>query len=326
MTIKAVKTVIAAALFITLAALNMGLVKTAEAYYGGTSLCFEGTPLCRENIAAEENFTLWNAEENISLYGTLKYDGANAALYTVDGDMTRAVPCERLTGSALMPNDTDGCVIDAATAYELYGSENCVGQTVKLADGRTFIIRGVVESNLPLAVIISEKENAFFSNAEVSGGEDDVMSVKNAAYGQTPFVCSADEQTELLRFFMQLPLLGIALAAMILTVKMCRKNSFAPRKTIALSCSAAVLAAVSLAFLGFKIMLPQCLIPDMWSDFEFFTEKAASAAEYIKNCVQRENACRMTSYILLTLKSAALDVLCATAAVWFVRSARSFCN
>lgn len=49
-------------------------------------------------------------------------------------------------------DDVSGCLLDAGTLYELFGTTDAFGQTVKY-NGREYAVRGVLELNIPLMVV-----------------------------------------------------------------------------------------------------------------------------------------------------------------------------
>lgn len=55
----------------------------------------------------------------------------------------------------LAHDDLSGCLLDADTLYELFGTANTLGQVV-VYDGREYRVRGVVDVKLPLMVVSSE--------------------------------------------------------------------------------------------------------------------------------------------------------------------------
>ena len=89
----------------------------------------------------------------------------------------------------LAHDDLSGCLLDADTLYELFGTANTLGQVV-VYDGREYRVRGVVDVELPLMVVSSE----FADDQRVDGlvlnttGEwyrNQYADLLNSVYGST---------------------------------------------------------------------------------------------------------------------------------------------
>jgi len=120
-------------------------------------------------------------------------------LYNVYGQMRIVTPSEICAGNYPILDDYDGCVIDAHSAYVLFGSSDVLGQTITMKEeipmknqfaagsqedqnvnslssntktiDRNYIIRGVIQSEMPMVMIQTRNDSTEFWNFEFDYGD-----------------------------------------------------------------------------------------------------------------------------------------------------------
>ncbi len=98
-------------------------------------------------------FTLWEQQDDVSISSVILGKTAQADLLKIYGQSRLLLPY----GKNLLRQDTEGCLIGAALAKDLFGSEQAEGQQL-LADNRILTVRGVVQT--PEQIIICETDTA----------------------------------------------------------------------------------------------------------------------------------------------------------------------
>lgn len=87
----------------------------------------------------------------------------------------------------LVHDDISGCLLDAETLYGLFGTTDTLGQTVTY-DDREYVVRGVLDVNVPLMVISSKFEDdqridGLILNTADEWYRDQYADLLNSVYG-----------------------------------------------------------------------------------------------------------------------------------------------
>lgn len=191
----------------------------------------------------------------------------------VYGDMEAVCPMTPLSGSLPLPGDEAGCVLDAASAWALFGSLDVVGAAVPFG-GKDYVLRAVVEAKEGM-LLLRDKEAAY-ENLELAAGSPEEA---GAALSDFIFRYGLSQDYTLVEggFYAALlagllPLPGLILAAALLfplARSLWRRRNL-PLQALLLLCG---LAAGSLALgwlLGLTPYWPARFLPTQWSDFGFW--------------------------------------------------------
>ena len=76
---------------------------------------------------------------------------AKVPIQLVAGDMSLTTPATLRFGNYVYQEDSKGCIIDTDTAFQLYGTENAVGNII-FCQNKDYYIRGVVKSLRPVII------------------------------------------------------------------------------------------------------------------------------------------------------------------------------
>lgn len=193
----------------------------------------------------------------------------------VYGDMRQIAPMKLLAGNFPVDDDMSGCVIDGASAWELFHAIDAIGAEVIL-EGENYIVRGVVEAYEPMALLRNRSaayENLEFAARDLSAAKQRVETFLyrcNSAGGKV-IVQSGLLARLTLSFVWLLPcILGFAGA-----VAMFRSGWRAKGKKrgglpfLVAGMALAVAAGVVLIKTAYW---PQSFLPTKWSDFEFWPD------------------------------------------------------
>lgn len=193
----------------------------------------------------------------------------------VYGDIRRAIPVAELTGSFPTGDDTNGCLIDAKSAWELFHAKDAVGAELTLGDKR-YVVRGIVKTFEQTLVVRSEDAN--YENLEFTA--PDPATAKQAAEtalyrlgaSGNPIILQNSQTARVALGLTWLPLwVGCALAAAAFLRRAWRERRNL-RAGLSFACAGAALLAVCVAGLLKTAYWPQSFLPTKWSDFSFWGE------------------------------------------------------
>ena len=180
-----------------------------------------------------------------------------------------------------------GCLVDAQTAYALFGTTQVGGQ-VLWADGKSYPVLGIVDATRPTMLRMAEGEEILDRLVMAASGE------KGAAEA-AQCLLRWDLQGEILNpvflwslvqnFLLLFPGILCAMACSRLALGW-REMGDLFRQKQWLRLGRIVLAGVLLGggvwFLGSRVVIPASMIPTKWSDFSFWQNWWAEAREHIQ--------------------------------------------
>lgn len=243
-------------------------------------------------ISEEEVFllTAWTQERKASVSEAELGRTVKAAFIRVRGSMEDVLPVPLLSGAFCPQEDKRGCVLDAASAYELFKTKNAVGNTVYV-DGEEYVVRGIVKEKLPVVMVQDTDSQTAFENLELrcENPQRQFIPEEGISVIETPFYI------EMLEHVIQLPLwLAIfwCLWRLWKMVGQLGREVWQLRKgpegrtlwqkkakkllfLAGLGCTGifGIVFLVRADFLRFPLILPERYIPSRWSDFDFWLRR-----------------------------------------------------
>ena len=240
-------------------------------------------------ILREDNhipeITLWQRDEHIDITNEREDKSIEISLITVAGDMSRIYPVPLVGGGYLSEEDNFGCVIDKATAYKLFGSFDVVGIKINY-DKKEYIIRGIIEEVGSNVVIIQEETSSYksidakkYSCMELS--YTDTENAKLLAEGivltngiGTPVKIIDGYQNQKLSYMLiHIPLWLAALMIIIHTARKVYSLRASLIFTLIGGIGTVILCVVLVKVTNMYLYFPSSMIPNRWSDFDFWAEK-----------------------------------------------------
>lgn len=190
--------------------------------------------------------------------------------------------------NALSLDDREGCILDKKTAVELFGSENCIGSTVKLGE-KNYVVRKVVPWTQRVILFHPTEKELVFTRVFVrpKNGESQKKAADRfmMSYGLFGTLVE-DEWPETVCKIALLFCTAVwtVLFFQFLCVKQekyVEQNEAGKHAVAYWLCSAGMLiAAGGLLFLSFRnVHVPADWLPDRWSDFEFWKRKISEEGE-----------------------------------------------
>lgn len=195
----------------------------------------------------------------------------------VYGDMRQTAPMKLLSGAFPVEDDTEGCLLDAASAWALFHSTDATGAAVKL-DGREYIVRGIADMYEPAMMIRSDQ--AGYENLEfaVRSADEAKQSVETFLYrcGNTNdyVVVQSGLAVRVVRGAAWLPLWIAAACAAIALLKRGWRARVRPARSVLYLTAGVALGALLCWGAVSTIYWPQSFLPTKWSDFAFWGKLA----------------------------------------------------
>ncbi len=271
--------------------------KKMEASHGSISIRYRDAILTKQQIdqilegmrsrkdADIPQVTLWKREEqtrisNEDLGRFLKVD-----LITVAGNTSGIVQGPFAQGGYLSPQDTEGCIIDRNTAFELFGSEKVIGRTLEY-DNLEYTIRGVLKTAESYTMLIQAGREeglpvaaAAYRCMELSFSEPDQALTLAKNFVQTyglgePVSYSNGYRYQVIsEFLVHLPIWLCVFGFILYSVRAVHHL----RASLVLSLSGYV-AVIAISMLLIRIAdihfhIPGSWLPNRWSDFDFWAAK-----------------------------------------------------
>ena len=224
---------------------------------------------------AEEKFwpTFWR--EDKGAMAESETGSAACLLISYSGDGVLALNAEFLRGAMPGPVDEIGCAISDKLAHSLFGSTDIVGMTVYI-DEEKRICRGVFKDAQSLALLSCGDMRTDFSwqVAELSGGGADASKTTasnfgvSSGLGRPPVVLDGRTFSMWAKLACLIPIIIVILFIVIRLLMQLRR----PLRAITIF---AVCLGVALFLPVILGQLPGWVVPDMWSDFSFWSSLAA---------------------------------------------------
>jgi hypothetical protein len=242
----------------------------------------------QEEDEARTGITAWNSLENIELECEGLGTTSKVNRIEVYGDMKKVYPIQLVYGNVVAADDYEGCLIDEATAYELFHTRNAVGN--RLNDAKQgYCVRGILKSSEPVIIIVSGDQDNTYSNLELTFADQE-----NAGQHSEEFIRKyglADRYTAIdgylfargLSIIVRLPawLLGFFLIYDLILI-LYKKRRY-PFQAIALALLLILMWPILSWMMEFELLIPEQLIPTKWSDFAFWSDKFQDLKYWMKD-------------------------------------------
>jgi hypothetical protein len=268
--------------------------------------------------------TLWNRieQETVKSVGVDISEGVN--VIETCGDMSQVIPMEFICGNYVYQGDKKGCVLDAKTAYKLFGTTDIVNNTVEWKK-KKYVVRGVAKAKDIMMLIQTEDENHEYANIEaVYGNRKHKESIDNQGQllkdmliqqmgvNKQAVIIDGDLTSHMLYAMYHMPLWIIAFGMLFMMMK----GAYRYRRSMVVFISMCLLTLVAMEFLikitDFNIYIPGQFIPTKWSDFDFYGNKFKEMQETIVkigNCKRMPKDNLRNHYRNSCLVFTALDIL-----------------
>ena len=177
-------------------------------------------------------------------------------------------------GSNLFTDDLEGCLIDNDTSHKLFGSSNCVGREIVYND-RTLIVRGILKgSNANIMIQVPEGSSQVLDGLTIDGTGLTLNKIEDfkMMFGINEMAISGNIYYMIAKF---IALIFPIIALVLILIKVIASLFKSRNKPILVSLY--ILMAITSIFIFFKvtnikISIPLDMIPNKWSDFDFWSK------------------------------------------------------
>ena len=235
-----------------------------------------------------KRISAWNVTDQEPLECEALGTKSKVRLVKIYGEMEKAYPIVLVSGGVPAMGDEEGCLLDEATAYELFRTKKATGGIITVQQ-QNYRVRGVLRSKEPVCLLMTSQKEEAYSNLELEFTDQEDGS-KLAAdlfrqYGLNDNYIVIDGVLfgRFLKLINLLPawLLGICLIYDLITGLWRRRGNLL--QAIVLILGIILLGAALVWFMEFKLYLPQSLLPTKWSDFSFWSKNQESFLEWMNS-------------------------------------------
>ncbi|MEG0906323.1 MAG: ABC transporter permease [Cellulosilyticaceae bacterium] len=232
-----------------------------------------------------DTMVAWRQTKGNKLQNQVLQTSAKADVLEVYGDIRSLIPMNKLVGESLGIGDKEGVIISEPIAYELWGSMDVIGKTI-VWNEKDYTVRGVLEeeSKLVIAQAVGEAEDAeeaYFSALRIRFVDNENI-LQQTEHFRNKYGLPQATVIDLSLVGIVLSRLGLLPGWVIgfwmigkfynLVYKNYKEEQQGKHKMvcIVLGILAVGITWVILDVMQFSIEVPSHLIPNKWSDFEFW--------------------------------------------------------
>ena len=177
-------------------------------------------------------------------------------------------------GSNLFADDLEGCLIDNDTSYKLFGSSNCVGREIVYND-RNLIVRGILKgSKANIMIQATEDSSQVLDGLTIDGTGLTLNKIEDfkMKFGINEMAISGNIYYIIAKF---IALIFPIITLVLILIKIITSLFKSRNKPVLVSLY--ILMAIASVFIFFKITnikisIPLDMIPNKWSDFDFWSK------------------------------------------------------
>lgn len=219
------------------------------------------------NSRKEEPYvTGWDMRRTVTVENAEGWRESSASLAEVHGDMASVYPSALLSGAFAGTEDGKGCVISKTLAENLFLNSRAIGCGI-LLEGKSYVVRGVMDEGEEIIMIQSDREEAFpFLELRYSGNFAAASGSKSKL---TQWGLPAYDSFTEGNLYAGLGRLALGFPFIIILLMTAhRVRTFAGKPA-----AAAVLLLFLALLLGYSIRFSVDYVPAQVSDFAFWAEK-----------------------------------------------------
>jgi len=277
--------------------ISVSYKRSISDYYGSVSVRFEDASPTRKKIqsaldamiegqvADVPEVTLWRKTKNEEISNKDLYTSVKVNLITVAGDMSRVYPVKLLWGGYSFAEDNLGCVVDRNTAYALFQTEDIVGMQIDYKS-KKYMVRGVMELAEANTMMIQAEDTDYLKENETTFScmELEFADTENAQKLADSFVWNHElgNPSVYINGYLYQKLadrivLFPAWLFLIWIMYLCMRKVFTLRgSSVLFIVSGMLVLTLGIALsklLDFHLYYPTSLIPNRWSEFDFWVNK-----------------------------------------------------
>ena len=187
-------------------------------------------------------------------------------------------------GSMLFKDDKEGCLIDEETSFKLFGSSNCLGRTIVYND-KSLIVRGILKgTKANMMLQLPEDSNLALKGLTIDGTDFTVNKIEEfkSQFGIQEMAINGEIYYIIAKTIaMIFPILALVLILIKIIVNSLKSRN---KPVLVLLYLIMFMASVFIVFKITKIniSIPLDMIPNKWSDFDFWSKMRKQYSEKIQ--------------------------------------------
>lgn len=187
-------------------------------------------------------------------------------------------------GSNLFTDDLEGCLIDSDTSYKLFGSSNCVGREIVYND-RTLIVRGILKGcKANIMIQASEDPSQVLDGLTIDGTDLTLNKIEDfkMMFGINEMAISGNIYYMVAKFIaLMFPIIALALILIKVITSLFKSRN---KPVLVILYILMTIASVFIFFkiTNIKISIPLDMIPNKWSDFDFWSKMGKEYKEKLE--------------------------------------------
>lgn len=187
-------------------------------------------------------------------------------------------------GSMLFKDDKEGCLIDEETSFKLFGSSNCLGRTIVYND-KSLIVRGILKgTKANMMLQLPEDSNLALKGLTIDGTDFTVNKIEEfkSQFGIQEMAINGEIYYIIAKTIaMIFPILALVLILIKIIVNSLKSRN---KPVLVLLYLIMFMASVFIVFKITKIniSIPLDMIPNKWSDFDFWSKMWKQYSEKIQ--------------------------------------------
>lgn len=245
------------------------------------------------NCTGQDAADMWEAERQRERPAAFVLWGQQAGVFVENRDLNRSSVCSLITvwgdsgllypsATPLAEEDREGCLVDRGTAMALFGSAGPVGSAITVS-GERRVVRGILDSGQPVVMVRAGALEGGMNRLTLRAPEGDSprqaaegFAARSGLFGQwsRPGIWAG-----LANGFSLLPVVVLLAGTVVRFVQ----KGFSPQagglRFWLNICLAAAAWFLLLWLIEFRFQLPEDMIPNRWSDFDFWGRFAAEKKE-----------------------------------------------
>ena len=222
----------------------------------------------------------WNEKESINATSFYSKQSEQVHLYEILGNSENLLPMTLVDGTYLSSDDRYGCILEEKIAYRLFGTVHAAGSKVIVED-KTYVVRGVVKVD-DTVMIIPASEASLFLNLELFYNDVELGNNLAADFllqnglNNEHTILEGGFYSKLIIIFTLFP----AWFFLIFAAKEYLGTLYIIMKQKKIKKMGLLYLFFGFAFIGglvwfteFRFYIPERLIPNQWSNLEFWSMK-----------------------------------------------------
>lgn len=258
------------------------------------------------NKNSKNSYTAWKEYNNVVISNNELRKDSDVKCLIIAGNSSLVVESKKM----LFDDDEIGCLIDKETAYDLFGSEKVEGNEI-IYNNKKLKIRGIhngEEHTLILQADYNFKEN--FDGITVDSEQNmetlsNILGIKNSGLSTSLYLTIAK------LFLIVIPIM-IIVPVVFKIIRNAIKEKSMPLRVVLYVLLLIIVTKIFFKIVNIKFSIPYDIIPNEWSDFNYWSNLFESYIEKAKYLVYMKKYTMDICYLNILVKCILSSILTIT--------------